>query len=175
MLVIDAIAFEAGFENDGQTKEHALLARSLGVQQLGVVINKLDGVNWSEERYNAIVAKLGAFLKQSGYKDKSLWFLPASGLSGENLVEKKEPLLNWYKGPTLRDKIGTSVLESNRVDEFQPAIRETSKPFRFCISDIYKGSNLGVVAVGGKVESGILSVGDKVIYGSSTSLVLKKK
>jgi elongation factor 1 alpha-like protein len=115
LLVIDAIAFESGFENDGQTKEHALLAKSLGVQQLGVVINKLDSVDWSEERYNTISTKLGQFLKQSGYKDSAVWFLPASGLSGENLVKKEEPKLSWFKGSTLAQKIGKQKVTIARL------------------------------------------------------------
>ena len=104
ILVIDAIGFEAGFENDGQTREHVLLAKSLGVSQIGVVINKLDLVQWSKDRYEAIVSKLGVFLKQTGFK--SPWFLPISGLSGENMVERKEPkLTEWFEGPTLLSMI----------------------------------------------------------------------
>jgi elongation factor 1 alpha-like protein len=107
ILVIDAIGFEAGFESDGQTREHVLLAKSLGVSQIGVVINKLDLVQWSKDRFDLIVSKLGPFLKQTGFKQP--WFLPISGLSGENMVERKESKLEWFTGATLLEKI----------DEFQ--------------------------------------------------------
>ena len=70
ILVVDASTgeFEAGFEAGGQTREHALLVRSLGVTQMIVAVNKLDNVGWSEERYNHIVGKMKAFLKQAGFK-----------------------------------------------------------------------------------------------------------
>ena len=70
MLVVDATTgeFESGFESGGQTREHALLARSLGVRQLLVTINKMDTTDWSETRFNEIVKKLKSFLKQAGFK-----------------------------------------------------------------------------------------------------------
>jgi len=152
VLVIDAIDFEKGFDSDGQTKEQALLARSLGVTQLGVAINKLDLVGWSKERFDQIVTKLGAFLKQSGFQPKNLWFTPTSGLMGENLIKKTDPkLTSWYDGPTLLQ----------RIDDFQPAARDISKPFRLCISDVYKSQILGL-SIAGKVESGFITVGDKL-------------
>lgn len=112
LLVVDATRgeFETGFEQGGQTREHALLVRSLGVNQLGVVVNKLDTVNWSKERFNEIVGKLRFFLKQAGFKDSDVTYVPCSGLTGQNLV--KDPtdgeLLKWYKGPTLLKVIGKS-------------------------------------------------------------------
>jgi len=152
ILVIDAIDFEKGFESDGQTKEHALLAKSLGVQQLGVVVNKVDLVDWSKDRFEAITSKLGAFLKQAGFNPQNIWYLPASGLLGENVVERKEKkLMDWYSGPTLLQ----------RIDEFKPATRETTKPFRLCISDVYKHQLLGTT-IAGKIESGFVTVGDKL-------------
>jgi len=155
LLVIDATTdgFEKGFDSDGQTKEHALLVRSLGVSQLGVAINKLDTVDWSKERYDFIVNKLGQFLKTSGFSGQSVWFVPCSGLTGENLVKSGEAKLkSWYQGPTLLEKI----------DNFPLPQRENDKPFRLCISDIYKAQALGVT-IGGKIEAGIVSVGDKLL------------
>lgn len=80
----------------------------LGITQLGVAVNKMDTVNWSEERFEEIKAKLGLFLKQAGYKESDVTFIPCSGLSGENLATKaNEPLLtHWYDGPCLMDVIG---------------------------------------------------------------------
>lgn len=110
LLVVDATRgeFETGFELGGQTREHALLVRSLGVSQLAVVINKLDTVQWSQERFNEISIKLGAFLKQAGFKDTEVSYVPCSGLTGQNLVQKptEEGLTDWYKGSTLLEVIG---------------------------------------------------------------------
>lgn len=110
LLVVDATVgeFETGFELGGQTREHALLVRSLGVSQLGVVVNKLDTTNWSKDRFDEIVNKLKVFLKSAGFKDADVTYVPCSGLSGENLVKpvSVEELLAWYSGPPLIKIIG---------------------------------------------------------------------
>ncbi|KAL4121209.1 hypothetical protein QTP88_013767 [Uroleucon formosanum] len=156
MLVVDATKgeFETGFDSGGQTREHALLIRSLGITQLGVAVNKMDTVNWSEERFEEIKTKLGLFLKQAGYKESDVTFVPCSGLSGENLATKaNESLLTcWYNGPCLMDVI----------DSFKPPERAISKPLRLCISDVFKSSGSGFSIVG-RVETGQLRVGDKVL------------
>ena len=95
LLVVNATTgeFEAGFHAGGQTREHALLVRSLGVSQLIVAVNKLDTVDWSEERFDEIVALLGKFLRtQVGFKTEStdVKFVPVSGLTGANLVDAKK-------------------------------------------------------------------------------------
>jgi elongation factor 1 alpha-like protein len=130
--VVDATTgeFEAGFEANGQTKEHALLARSLGVQQLVVAINKLDvvsqflqkyrkdlniltylfvifQVDWSQDRYDEIITKLNLFLSQAGFKKDKVVYIPCSGLIGENLLKKSQNVLEWYSGPTLVEQIGS--------------------------------------------------------------------
>lgn len=146
--------FEAGFEAGGQTREHALLVRSLGVTQVIVAVNKLDNVDWSEARYNHITGKLKHFLKQAGFKESDVVYVPCSGLTGENLTgSSQEPLLRaWYNGPSLLD----------RIDNFRPPKRDLDKPFRFCVSDIYKGMGAGI-NVTGKLEAGRLHVGDKIV------------
>ncbi|CAK9803564.1 Protein HBS1 [Anthophora plagiata] len=154
LLVVDATRgeFETGFDSGGQTREHALLLRSLGVLQLSVVINKLDTVDWSKERFDEIVSKMKVFLKQAGFKD-NVTFVPCSGLSGENIVAKpKEPLSNWYTGPTL----------VNVIDNFKCPERPINKPFRFSVNDIFKGTGSGF-CVSGHVETGMVSLGDKVL------------
>ncbi|XP_011877469.1 PREDICTED: HBS1-like protein isoform X1 [Vollenhovia emeryi] len=154
LLVVDATRgeFETGFDSGGQTREHALLLRSLGVLQLAVVVNKLDTVNWSKDRFNEIVDKMSVFLKQAGFKD-TVTFVPCSGLSGENIVTKpKEQLSNWYTGPTL----------VNIIDNFKCPERPLNKPFRFSVNDIFKGTGSGF-CVSGHVETGMVSVGDKVL------------
>lgn len=74
--------FEAGFEKDGQTREHAQLAKSLGIQKLIVIINKMDDARWSKERYDEIYAGLRPFLNKTGYKDSDLIWVPIAGLTG---------------------------------------------------------------------------------------------
>jgi elongation factor 1 alpha-like protein len=110
ILVVDATRgeFEAGFEAGGQTREHALLVRSLGVNQLCVAVNKLDNENWSQERFDEIMTKLKIFLKQAGFKDSDVHYIPCSGLTGENLAKPPtdSELTRWYKGPTLCDIVG---------------------------------------------------------------------
>lgn len=158
LLVIDATRgeFESGFESGGQTREHAILVRSLGVNQLGVVINKLDTVNWSEDRFNEILGKLKTFLKQAGYKESDVTYIPCSGLTGENLTKPAaEPqLINWYKGPYLLE-----VIENFKIPE-----RAVDRPFRMSVSDLYKGTGSGV-CVNGRIDTGILCVNDKVLVG----------
>lgn len=156
ILVVDATRgeFETGFETGGQTREHTLLIRSLGVSQLAVAINKLDNVNWSQDRYNFIKNKLGGFLKQAGFRETDVTYVPCSGLTGENLIEpaKQDKLAAWYKGPSLVEVI----------DRFKPPQRSVSKPLRICINDIFKGVSSGF-CVAGKVEAGHLKNGDKVL------------
>lgn len=119
LLVVDATRgeFETGFEQGGQTREHALLVRSLGVNQLCVVVNKLDTVQWSKDRFDEIVQKLRIFLKQAGFKESDLNYIPCSGLTGENLVKPPtDPqLTEWYKGPTLLNIIGKTKKNFNEL------------------------------------------------------------
>ncbi|CAH1286544.1 unnamed protein product [Diabrotica balteata] len=156
LLVVDATRgeFESGFDHGGQTREHALLVRSLGVSQLAVAINKLDTVSWSPERFNEILKKLKAFLKQAGFKESDVTFVPCSGLTGQNLVKKptESELLQWYEGPCLLDVI----------DKFRSPDRPISKPFRLSINDVFKGTGTSF-CVSGRIETGTLSVGDKVL------------
>ncbi|XP_045529905.1 protein HBS1 [Pieris brassicae] len=163
LLVVDATRgeFESGFELGGQTREHALLVRSLGVSQLAVAVNKLDTTNWSQERFNVIVKKLKLFLKQAGYKDSDVTFVPCSGLTGDNLVKpsNEAELLNWYTGPTLLDVI----------DKFNVPERPVSKPMRMSINDVYKGTGSGF-CVAGRIENGIVNKGDKVLVCPSKEM-----
>lgn len=156
LLVVDATRgeFESGFDLGGQTREHALLVRSLGVNQLAVAVNKLDTSNWSQDRFDEITKKLKAFLKQAGFKDSDVTYVPCSGLTGENLVKSPiEPeLLKWYDGPCLLDVI----------DKFNVPQRPVSKPLRMSINDIFKGTGSGF-CVSGRIENGVINKGDKVL------------
>ncbi|KAM9840513.1 HBS1-like protein isoform 1-T1 [Aulostomus maculatus] len=156
VMVVDASRgeFEAGFEAGGQTREHALLVRSLGVTQLAVAVNKMDQVNWQQDRFQEITTKLGHFLKQAGFKESDVFFIPTSGLSGENLATRSSvpQLTSWYSG--------LSLLE--QIDAFKAPQRSVDKPFRLCVSDVFKDQGSGF-CVTGKIEAGSVQTGDKIL------------
>lgn len=156
VLVVDASRgeFEAGFETGGQTREHGLLVRSLGVTQLAVAVNKMDQVNWQQERFQEIAGKLGHFLKQAGFKESDVAFIPTSGLSGENLITRSQSseLTKWYKGLCLLE----------HIDSFKPPQRSVDKPFRLCVSDVFKDQGSGF-CVTGKIEAGYIQTGDRLL------------
>ncbi len=160
LLVIDCTPnnFENGFSQSGQTREHALLARSLGVKQLIVVVNKLDSVGWSEQRFNFVRDEVSAFLtKNVGFRAAQLQFVPCSGFKGVNVVENKEPqLLQWYKGPPL----------VTLIDKLTSVDKDLTRPTRFYVTEVLgRGEVAGVSGLGlsGKVEAGIVAVGDQLL------------
>lgn len=114
LLVVDATRgeFETGFDYGGQTREHALLVRSLGITQLAVTINKLDTVSWDQQRFEEIRDKLKIFLKQAGFRESDVVFVPCSGLTGQNLTQKptEKALQSWYNGPCLIDVLGNIIM-----------------------------------------------------------------
>uniref|UniRef100_M4BD98 Tr-type G domain-containing protein n=1 Tax=Hyaloperonospora arabidopsidis (strain Emoy2) TaxID=559515 RepID=M4BD98_HYAAE len=155
VLVVPAVTgeFEAAFENSGQTKEHALLVRSLGVAQMVVAVNKMDMTNWDQERFDSIVKSLSTFLQHAGYRPKNLRFVPLSGMTGINLEKTggvKE--CSWYSGPSLVEAI----------DSFAPPQRQISKPFRMTVSDVSKSLSLGQ-SISGRVYAGAAAVGDSFL------------
>ena len=177
ILVIAATPgeFEAGFRtgsmtglSGGQTREHIILARGLGVSQLIVAINKLDSAQpvWSRNRFDEIEETLRPFLQSNGFQTKRVQFVPVSGLLGINIsvgpgassrIPKSDEdgsapkLAQWYKGPTLMEAI----------DAFESAKRDIEKPFRFIIADVYTEGKS--VVVHGRVVQGYVCVGDKVL------------
>jgi len=146
--------FEAGIDKNGQTREHALLAYTLGVKQLIVVVNKMDdkSVNWSEARYNEIKNEVSNFIKKIGYNPEKVSFVPISGWLGDNMLEKSANL-PWYKGPTLLEAL----------DAIQEPKRPVDKPLRIPLQDVYKIGGIGTVPVG-RVETGILKPGAVVTF-----------
>ncbi|KAJ4462161.1 putative Eukaryotic peptide chain release factor GTP-binding subunit ERF3A [Paratrimastix pyriformis] len=173
VLVVDAVpgAFEAGFHSSGQTREHALLAKGLGVSHLLVAVNKIDTVpaDRSEERFKEIVTGMRPFLTaQVGFAPGALQFIPVSGLLGWNLKEppprprpppreedaEPENTIAWYHGPTLLQAIDTLALaRQRRVD----------LPLRLSISDVYLRPNQPGLVVSGRVEGGIVRQGEQLI------------
>ncbi len=146
--------FEAGIGPGGQTREHAFLAFTLGVNQLVVAVNKMDdaSVNWSEERYNEVKNEVSRMLRMVGYKVDKIPFVPTSGWTGDNLVKPSEKM-PWYKGPTLIDAL----------DVFEIPPKPLDKPLRIPVQDVYSITGVGTVPVG-RVETGVLKEGDTVIF-----------
>lgn len=166
ILVVNATTgeFEAGFDAGGQTREHALLVRSLGVSQLAVAVNKLDTVKWSEERFQEVRAKLKAFLKTVGFRDADVAYVPCSGFTGDNLV-KASAHLPWHQGPTL----------VQAIDAFKPPQRLVEKPFRLSVSDVYKAQSANGFVVAGRIESGFVQKDDKALISPANELVSVKQ
>jgi len=154
LLVVSAGTgeFEAGISKDGQTREHALLAYTLGVRQVVILINKMDdkSVNWSETRYNEIKNEMSGYLKKIGYNPAKIPFIPYSGFLGDNMLEKSTNM-PWYKGLSVFDTL----------DNLEVPKRPIDKPLRLPIQDVFKIGGIGTVPVG-RVETGILTPGQVV-------------
>jgi elongation factor 1-alpha len=146
--------FEAGIDKNGQTREHALLAYTLGVKQLIVVVNKMDdkSVNWGEARFNEIKNEVSNFIKKIGYNPEKVPFVPISGWLGDNMLERSTNL-TWYKGPTLLEAL----------DAISEPKRPIDKPLRIPLQDVYKIGGIGTVPVG-RVETGVLKPGAVVTF-----------
>ncbi|MGB0611685.1 MAG: translation elongation factor EF-1 subunit alpha [Poseidonia sp.] len=146
--------------NDGvnaQTKEHAFLAKVLGVKGLIVHVNKMDisGVDWTEEKYNAACKEVSQLLRMAGFKPDDVPMIPASSLNGDNVFNKSDKC-PWYNGPTLFEAIDATPMPD----------KPSSKPLRLPIQDVYKISGIGTVPVG-KIETGTLNVGKNVVFNPS--------
>tara|TARA_B100000482_G_scaffold140051_1_gene103058 strand:- start:88 stop:1350 length:1263 start_codon:yes stop_codon:yes gene_type:complete len=156
ILVIDSSVggFEAGISKDGQTREHALLAFTLGVKQMIVACNKMDDVSvkYGEARYKEIKQEVSGYLKKVGYKPMKIPFIPISGWAGDNMIDKSTNM-GWYKGPYLLEAL----------DNCNPPKRPTEKPLRLPLQDVYKIGGIGTVPVG-RVETGVLKPGMVVTF-----------
>jgi elongation factor 1-alpha len=156
--------FEAGISKDGQTREHALLAYTLGIRQLIVGINKMDTTNWSESRYSEIVTEVSNYIKKIGFNPKTVAFVPISGWHGDNMLEESSNM-TWFKGWSKESKAGSksgkTLLEA--IDAIEPPSRPTDKPLRLPLQDVYKIGGIGTVPVG-RVETGIIKAGMLVTF-----------
>ncbi|KDN43787.1 hypothetical protein K437DRAFT_225393 [Tilletiaria anomala UBC 951] len=169
LLVIDAAkgAFEAGFGPHGQTREHALLVRSLGVQQLVVVVNKMDALDYEQQRFDNIVTTLKPFLAQTGFDVSKVSFVPCGAAVGENLSTRDPEggLQRWYTGPKLVEVL----------DKLDPPSRQLDSPLRMPVTNVFKGQTAIASGVGaaGRVISGIVQIGDRlrVVPGDETAIV----
>jgi elongation factor 1 alpha-like protein len=184
VLVVDASTgeFEAGFDRGGQTREHLLLVRSLGVSQVIIAINKLDLVGWDKSRYDEICELLKPFLAHSGFQPSKAKFVPVAAMSGINLTGRKGPeaeaLRQWYNGPTLVDLLGTVFFDrldkhlTFSLDKLEPPNRDINSPLRFPISNVFKSQG-GSTGVTGRVCGGVVQVGDRlrILPGDETGIV----
>jgi len=144
--------------NDGvmpQTKEHIYLAKVMGINQLVVAINKMDTVKYDEKRFNEVKEDVEKYLKGVGYDTSKILFIPVSALEGEN-VTKKPTKMPWYKGPTFLEALDTFEVPEKPID----------LPLRIPVQDVYSITGVGTVPVG-RVETGVLKVGDKIIVQPS--------
>jgi elongation factor 1-alpha len=135
-----------------QTKEHVFLARTLGITQLIIAINKMDAVKFDEKRFNEVKKDLSDLIKMVGYKPEETLFIPISALGGQN-IKVASPETPWYKGLALIPAL----------DTFKEPAKPTEKPFRLPIQDVYSISGIGTVPVG-RVETGIMKKGMKVSF-----------
>jgi len=160
--------FEAGISKNGQTREHALLAYTLGVKQMIVGINKIDNTEppYSEARYKEIKKEVESYVKKVGYNPKGVAFVPMSGFHGDNMCDESKNM-GWYKGWSIEqkgnDKPVTGKTLYDAIDSIMPPERPVSKPLRLPLQDVYKIGGIGTVPVG-RVETGTIKAGMVVTF-----------
>merc|ERR1712121_439842 len=170
--------FEAGISKDGQTREHALLAYTLGVKQMIIGVNKMDSTSpapYAEARFLEIRKEVQGYVKKIGYNPKEIIFCPISGWHGDNMLEPSEKMDWWNKGygekkaekgwtKTTKeggDKAGFTLLQA--LDSINPPKRPTDKALRLPLQDVYKIGGIGTVPVG-RVETGVIKPGMVVTF-----------
>jgi len=136
-----------------QTKEHLYLAKVLGINQLVVAINKMDTVNYDEARFNQVKDDVSKLLQTLGYKLEKVPFVPVSAFVGDNVVKKSDKM-GWFKGDTLLKTLDNAIT---------PPEKPLDKPLRIPVQDVYSITGVGTVPVG-RVETGVLKPGDKVVF-----------
>jgi len=150
--------FEAGISSNGQTREHALLAYTLGVKQMIVAINKMDSTAppYSEARFKEIQGEVEKYIKKVGYNPKTVAFVPISGWHGDNMLDESTNM-SWFKGWEIERKEGNAkgVTLYSAMDSILPPTRPTDKALRLPLQDVYKIGGIGTVPVG-RIETGIL-------------------
>ena len=149
--------YEAGTNPGGQTREHAFLAKTLGVDQIVIAVNKMDdqSVEWNEIRYEEVKDGMTRLLKMVGYNTDKIHFVPTSGWTGDNLYNKSDKM-PWYKGPTIVEAL----------DEFEIPPKPSDKPLRIPVQEVYSIRGVGTVPVG-KIETGILKLDAQLVFQPS--------
>jgi elongation factor 1 alpha-like protein len=170
LLVVDAStdAFESGFTLDGQTKEHTILVKSLGVEKLIVVVNKMDNVDWSSDRFQEIQSQLHLFFKSLGYHENNVSYVPVSAFSGLNVshgpkTDEEKRKLNWFKDGSVIDAL-------ERVAK-TVAVKDTNGKFIFSINDVIVSAS--GLEISGRIHSGSITLQQQIFIAPSnqTSLV----
>ena len=133
-----------------QTTEHLWLLRTMGVKNIAVAINKMDSVEYKEDKFNGVKADVSKLLQGVGINPEQTAFVACSGLKGDNIVKKSENM-SWYKGPTIMEQF----------DLFPAPELPTNLPMRMPVQDVYEITGIGTVPVG-KIETGIMKQGMKV-------------
>ncbi|OGE48812.1 hypothetical protein PENARI_c025G03487 [Penicillium arizonense] len=154
VLVIDSSVgkFESGLK--GQTKEHALLVRSMGTQKIVVAVNKMDAVQWDHGRFEEIEQQISSFLTTAGFQEKNIAFVPCSGVLGDNIARRSEdPHAAWYSGRTLIEEL----------EDSEPFTHALEKPLRMTISDVFRGGVQNPLSISGRLDAGSLQVGDQIL------------
>jgi elongation factor 1-alpha len=139
-----------------QTKEHMFLARTLGVKQMIIAINKIDDTKppYDKNRFEEVKTEIVKLAKSVGYKDEQMQIIPCSAFTGENVLKKDK--LDWWTGPT--------ILQG--VDNFVVPEKPINLPLRWPIQDVYTIKGVGTVPVG-KIETGIMKQGMQLIFKPS--------
>jgi len=136
-----------------QTKEHLYLAKVLGITQIVVAVNKMDAVDYKEDKYNEVKEQVGKILTTLGYKMDDVPFIPVSAYVGDNVIKKSDKL-GWFKGPILVEALDKT---------FKAPKKPVDKPLRLPVQDVYTITGVGTVPVG-RVETGVMKPGDKIVF-----------
>ncbi|MFP4230058.1 MAG: GTP-binding protein, partial [Candidatus Nanohaloarchaea archaeon] len=135
-----------------QTKEHAYLAKTLGIDQLAVAVNKMDLEDFSEDAYSGIKEEVSELIQGVGFNPSDINFVPVSSFEGDNVVDESDDM-GWYDGPTLVEAL----------DDFEEPEKAIDLPLRIPIQDVYSISGIGAVSVG-RVETGEINPGDDIVF-----------
>lgn len=166
-------AFESGFHLDGQTKEHTLLARSMDISNIIVAMNKMDTVNWSQERFEFIKAQLSDYLTTIGFQQEQVEWVPLSGFSGEGVYKIPYPSQqDWYKGKSLVETLENVAYS---IDSQETRNKIVNQPFIMSILDVTPSKKNDETTISGKIESGSIQPGESLtIYPSEQSCLVDK-
>ncbi|CAF0839546.1 unnamed protein product [Adineta steineri] len=160
LLIVSASSgeFEAGISRGGQTREHILLASTVGIKQLIIIVNKMDTTNpsFSEVRFNEIKSDISIYLKRSDYQPETIPFVPLSGLHGDNMTEVSDHM-PWYQGWSVDRQEGSVSGETliEALGAIIPSQLPIEKPLRLPLQDIFHIDGVGTVPIG-QIRSGIL-------------------
>ncbi len=158
-VAIFVVSAKPGEGIQDQTKEHAFLLKVLGINQMIVVLNKMDAANYDQKRFEELKGEVTKLLQGIGYKVAEIPFIPVSGYLGEN-VAKRSGKMPWYTGGSLLETLDSYVKEPEK---------QMDKPLRLPIQDVYSITGVGTVPVG-KVETGVMKINDKIIFMPSGAI-----